>query len=359
MMQECAEYQPRILIVDDDAGSIRVLSLILDGLGEIHFATNAEDALSLLHEIPFDLLLLDIQMPGVSGFDLCRRIKAQREHADLPILFVTAHSDVDSETTALEAGAVDFIPKPLNAPIVRARVRTHLALKQRSDQLRDLAAIDGLTGIPNRRRLDETLDRERRRACRTHADLSLLLIDVDYFKAYNDRYGHQAGDDCLRAIAQTLARCARRPGDAVARYGGEEFVIVVPGCRPEQALAFADKTRRAVQDLAIAHAGSEHGVVTVSIGVASFVFPCTDGNWPDPCQREEACRLRVEDLVGDADRALYAAKAAGRNRVMLTRVIEDPLEDGSDTRQIVIEPFRKPDPPGAPRTRSSLDSSAL
>jgi diguanylate cyclase (GGDEF)-like protein len=247
-------------------------------------------------------------MPGMSGFDVCRAIKADPSNADLPILFVSGHTDIETEAKGLEAGAVDYIMKPPSPPIVRARMKTQLILRERTRQLLRLASIDGLTGLANRRAFDQALDQEWRRARRNRTNLSLMLIDIDFFKRYNDQYGHQAGDDCLKTVAATLAGAAERPGEVVARYGGEEFAVVLPVCDAKTAKAVAEKMRARTAGLALPHAGSlitDH--VTISIGIATLL----DGRDDEQAFPDEAA------LISAADRALYAAKEAGRNRVQV------------------------------------------
>ena len=294
----------RILIVDDDPVMVRVLARILAPMGEILFATDGESALRMVRERSPDAVLLDVEMPGMSGFEVCRAIKADPSNADLPILFVSGHTDIETEAKGLEVGAVDYIMKPPSPPIVRARMRTQLILRERTRQLLRLASIDGLTGLANRRSFDETLDQEWRRSRRNRTPLSLALIDIDFFKRYNDHYGHQAGDDCLKTVAATLAHAAERPGEIVARYGGEEFAVVLPLCDVATARALAEKMRKRVADLALPHAGSLIGDhVTISCGVATLTGE------PIEAMPDEA------SLITAADQALYAAKEAGRDRV--------------------------------------------
>jgi len=304
----------RILIVDDDPVMVRVLARILAPMGEILFATDGESALRMVRERSPDAVLLDVEMPGMSGFDVCRAIKADTGNEDLPVLFVSGHTDIETEAKGLEAGAVDYIMKPPSPPIVRARVRTQLILRERTRQLLRLASIDGLTGLANRRSFDEALDEEWRRARRNRTPLSLALIDIDYFKLYNDHYGHQAGDDCLKSVAGTLAHAAERPGELVARYGGEEFAVVLPLCDAATARALAEKMRTRVVELALPHAGSRIGDrVTISCGVATVLGDNGDDGHGMP---DEAA------LITAADQALYAAKEAGRNRVEVNCVEE-------------------------------------
>ena len=317
----------RLLIVDDDIGTIRALAAALKDLGEVHFSTSGADALALVREWSPTLILLDESMPGLDGFAVCTAIKSDPAHADLPILFITAHSDAETEAQALALGAVDFISKPFNPTIVQARVRTHLGLKRRTDELQRMASLDGLTAIANRRVFDDTLDMEWRRACRSLVPLSLLIVDVDHFKRFNDHYGHQAGDACLRTIAATLAANVRRPGELVARYGGEEFTVILPACGQAVALKLAEKLRASVAALAIPHAASDvSDRVTVSIGVASLAFPEAEAGGADPEETRtrpsaRAIRETAPALVAAADQGLYGAKRAGRNRVAATPAI--------------------------------------
>jgi diguanylate cyclase (GGDEF)-like protein len=241
-------------------------------------------------------------MPGMDGIEVCRRLKADAALADIPIIFVTARSEPAEETRALEAGGVDFIAKPVNPAVVRARVRTHLTLKAQSDLLRSLVFVDGLTGVANRRRFDEALRDEWQHCRRAGTALTLLMIDIDHFKRYNDRYGHLVGDACLKRIAAVLQAGLRRACDVVARYGGEEFACLLPECDQPAGRAKAGELCAAVAALDIPHADSPTAQrVTLSVGVATL----RPNGVNDPTA-----------LVAAADAALYEAKRAGRNRVV-------------------------------------------
>ncbi len=295
------ETRPKILVVDDIPSNVHVLSRILRGDYDIYFATDGEKALELVQTRLPDLVLLDIMMPGMDGYEVCARIKADPTTHDIPVIFISAKSEVEDETRGLEVGAIDFITKPISPPIVKARVRNHLLLKRQADLLRSLSFLDGLTGIANRRRFDETMAREWRRCGRSHHAVSLIILDVDHFKAYNDHYGHQAGDECLRAVAEVLADRMRRPSDLVARYGGEEFICLLPETENDGAVQVAESLRAAVADCAIPHDRSPvTSHVTISLGVATVV-PASGGT-PD-------------QLAQMADQLLYQAKRSGRNRV--------------------------------------------
>ena len=293
--------RPRLLVVDDQPINIQTLYQIFHIDHEVFMATSGEQALEFCRNTPPDLILLDVVMPGMDGLEVCRQLKADSATADIPVIFVTAQSDPDDETNALGAGGVDFIPKPVNPAVVRARVKTHLTLKAQSDLLRRLAFIDGLTGVANRRAFDEALHAEWRHCQRRHSPLALIMIDIDHFKAYNDRYGHQDGDACLQAVAKALEKAFGRSHDLVARYGGEEFVCLMPECDRLAGQAKAEELCRAVAALGIPHdASATAPVVTISLGVAAVV---PDNN-SSPVW-----------LLATADAALYQAKSSGRNRV--------------------------------------------
>lgn len=220
--------RPRLLIVDDDPVNLAVVGSFFEEDHDVTLLDSAVQALEYCaQELP-DLILLDIVMPEIDGIDLCKRLKAESLTRDIPIIFITAQGTPREETTALNAGAVDFITKPVNPAVVRARVRTHLTLKAQSDFLRSLAFLDGLSGVANRRRFEEALDTEWRRRRRSGASLCLIMIDIDHFKRYNDRYGHPAGDVCLQTVARTFEATLRRAQDLAARYGGEAFACILP-----------------------------------------------------------------------------------------------------------------------------------
>ncbi len=309
-----------LLIVDDEPAAIQIMRKALAGMGELRFAMGGEEALAMVARDPVDLVLLDARMPGLDGYATCAAL--HRDYPELPVIFVTADSDFASELRGLAAGARDFISKPINPPVVRARVGVHLQLKAQSDLLRALGQIDGLTGIANRRTLEERLVQEWRRTQRQRQPLSVLMIDIDDFKAYNDRYGHLQGDECLRQVAQVIAAAITRASDLVARYGGEEFVALLPGSALAEATALGEKMRAAVASLAIPHATSRAVPwVSLSIGVASCTpapHPSPDSTYPmaPVAAGEQTGRQLAQGLLGRADQALYAAKAAGRNRVI-------------------------------------------
>lgn len=222
---------PSLLLVDDDPKLIQLMGRLLGDLGRIRFATSGDAALRQAHAERPDLILLDAEMPGMNGFDTCAALKAAPDLSDVPVIFVTSHTDLDHEVRGFSVGAADFIHKPVSEHILRARVTTHLRLKQLSDELRRMANTDALTDLPNRRAFDAALAREWARSLRDTQPLCCLMVDVDHFKAYNDSYGHPAGDVCLNRVAQALRGALLRPTDMVARYGGEEFAVLLPSGR--------------------------------------------------------------------------------------------------------------------------------
>lgn len=298
------ERDYRILIVDDAPENIKVLNEALKTDYKISFATNGKEALRIAaNEASTDLILLDIVMPGIDGYEVCKRLKADERTSNIPIIFITAKNEEEDETRGFELGAVDYITKPFSKAIVKARVRTHLELKRHRDILENLSSLDGLTGIPNRRRFEEFIEMEWRSAIREKQIISMIMIDIDFFKAYNDTYGHIAGDDCLKQVAKALAQSVQRPMDFVARYGGEEFAVVLPGADTQGAFHVAEKMRKHIEGLNIEHRKSciaDH--VTISLGVASF---------------EPGPQTAPATLVDRSDKALYRAKRNGRNKVTL------------------------------------------
>ena len=292
--------RPRLLVVDDQPINIQTLYQIFHADHEVFVATSGEQALAFCRGNPLpDLILLDVVMPGLDGLAVCRQLKADPVLANIPVIFVTACMDPADETRALEAGGVDFITKPVNPMVVRARVKTHLTLKAQEDFLRSLVFVDGLTGVANRRRFDEALLSEWRQCRRAGTPLALLMIDIDHFKRYNDHYGHPTGDACLQQVAAVLKAAMQRACDLVARYGGEEFVCLLPGCDQAPALAKAQALQAALAARGIAHEASPTAAwVTLSIGVA-VAQPQAGGS--------------PAALVAAADAALYSAKHRGRN----------------------------------------------
>lgn len=291
----------RILIVDDDLSNARLLARIFDDSYDVLCTTDGEHALELARDAHPSVILLDVMMPGIDGFEVCSRLKADDDTAEIPVIFITGMGDFSAETRGLKLGAVDYVTKPISPAVVKMRVRNQIELKQARDQLTQLAITDGLTALGNRRHFDDVLEKEHARLARNDAELSLIMLDVDHFKRYNDAYGHGRGDDCLRAVAQVIAEAMLRPADLGARYGGEEFACVLPETDAEGARAIAEEIRARVEALRIPHGCSDTSdYVTVSVGVATE--RCQPGGSPLA-------------LVEQADRQLYRAKQSGRNQV--------------------------------------------
>ena len=317
----------QVVLIVDDSESVRLLFrryLKADGITNVALAASAHEALNSLGigestdpPLDVDLILMDLVMPGINGIEACRRIKASEQHQDIPIIMVTSVGEVDTIKKALDSGAADYITKPPNKIELMARVRSALRLKQETDRrkarekeleernlmLERLSYLDGLTGLANRRYFDESMIQEWRRSLRERTALSLLMIDIDHFKSYNDNYGHQQGDDCLRRVSTALGQALKRPGDFAARYGGEEFAIVLPNTDADGAMVVAETLRENVAELRLPNPGSQvSDQVTVSVGVCSLI--------PEP-------GVAVEALISAADKALYTAKSKGRNQVRM------------------------------------------
>lgn len=314
--------RPRLLVVDDQPTNIQVLYQILSNDYQVLMATSGAQALALCASKQPDLVLLDLLMPDMDGYQVCQRLKADAATRDIPVIFVTAQTDESAEERGFDLGAVDFISKPINPRIVRARIKTHLMLKAQSDLLRSWAYLDGLTGVHNRRFFDERVNAEMGRALRNHTALSLVMLDVDFFKRFNDHYGHQAGDDCLRRVAKTLKNSLMRSGDHIARYGGEEFVCLLPDTDFAGAMQLAETIRQDIRNLQIEHAESSVApYVTVSLGIG--------------CKPENA-HGTANSLISLADTQLYKAKEHGRHRIFgaeLPLEIEHGLEHGNDLNE--------------------------
>ena len=335
-LKNVTESHPEtILIVDDSPENLRVLSFMLSTQGyEVKKAVSGRFALQSIEVINPDLILLDINMPDMDGYEVCQifKEKCQVNHwTDIPVIFISASHGVLDKVKAFRVGGADYIAKPFHLEEVLARVENQLArnrlykvlqqqnlqlkteieertrieeaLRQANEQLSLLASLDGLTGLANRRKFDEQIAWEWERAKREQIPLSLLIIDVDHFKHYNDTYGHLLGDDCLKQVAKILQSICQRATDLVARYGGEEFVLVLPNTEQGAAETLAHKIQAAIAAQPIPHQSSVTAThVTLSLGLASGI---------------PTSALTVSDFIHLADQALYQAKIEGRNRLAI------------------------------------------
>ena len=313
-----------ILVVDDDPMTIQLLGHILSDLGTLRFATSGEDAVRLARESSPDLMLLDLKMPGMSGLRVCAAFKADPALADVPVLVVTGHGGAELEGILFEMGAADFIAKPFDAPLIRARVETHLRVKRTNDERRSIDLIDGQTGVASRRRFNESLEEEWNRAGRAGTSLALLMIEVDHFQSFDDRYGGPGSEACLQSVAQALKGVSRRPADLVARYGSDAFVVLLPQTPRGGAEHVAHEVLAAVAALDITHdASSVVPSIAVSVGVACHDVSSDrsnppSGNFGHDVQQQALCSAL--DLVRAADKALSSAKNAGGNQAKLLDV---------------------------------------
>ncbi len=306
----------KTLVVEDTRTILKVICNYLERMGITPIpAENGEQAVALFQSERPDMVLLDIVLPDIDGFEVCRRLRQAEQPTDwTPIMFLTAMTKDEDLEKGIAAGGDDYIYKPVSDVVLGAKIRAMQRILQMrhsllvmtrkldaaNQELRRLTSLDGLTGIANRRHFDDMLDREWRRSMRQGAEFSVIMCDVDHFKAFNDTLGHQAGDDCLKAIASALPRAMDRGGELVAHYGGEEFVIILPETSINGAHVVAERMRSAIEALEILNPSAPGGRVTASFGIASGIaMPETE----------------PAALIKAADKALYRAKHEGRNRI--------------------------------------------
>jgi diguanylate cyclase (GGDEF)-like protein len=290
-----------ILVVDDDKFNLNVLSHILKSQYNVHVAKSGKQALKRVEQDKPDLILLDVLMPDMDGYEVLTELKNSDETRHIPVIFITGLTNAEAEEKGFFLGAVDYITKPFNNSIVMARVRNQLQIVHQIRTIERLGMIDALTNVPNRRSFDESIEFEWNRAIREQSFLSLLFMDVDFFKKYNDTYGHPQGDVLLQEIVRITSDTLRRSTDRVFRYGGEEFTVILPNTPVNAAVSIADTIRRNVQRTQIQNLNnSQPTAITVSIGVAGCAPQKGDS---------------YNDLLERADSALYKAKGSGRNCV--------------------------------------------
>lgn len=298
--------KPLILIVDDMPANLKILGEAFKDEYVVRIATNGEEALDMAITLPLpDLILLDIMMPGMDGFQVLEILRTYPETREVPVIFVTALDNEVDEEKGLMLGAIDYVTKPYSIPVLQARVKNHIELKKLQDVIKANSMLDGLTQIANKKRFNEVLEAEWSRARRYQEPVSILMLDLDYFKKYNDTYGHIKGDEALISVATALRDMLKRGSDLVARWGGEEFACILPNTNEEGALILGEELRKGIEALKIPHQASGLSPwMTVSVGVATAV--------PGP-------EDKYLSLVDAADKALYQAKQAGRNQTKGTQ----------------------------------------
>ena len=299
--------KPTILVVDDMTTTLLLLHDLLKDTYEVKIAKSGTKALEILNAPnDIDLILLDVEMPDINGYEVCKRIKNNETIKNILIIFITGRTSQEDEEYGLNLGAIDYITKPFNKAIVKLRIKNYLNLKIKNDMLEKLSMYDGLTNIRNRRFFDETFEKTFSEIKRDKKSLAVLMIDIDFFKPYNDNYGHGQGDETLRKVAKALEKTIKRASDFVARYGGEEFVILLKDINKDGVEAVANNLLNAVRELKITHEFSKiEKYVTVSIG-ASFYNSSSD--------------ITKLELLLKADETLYSVKNSGRNNFAILEV---------------------------------------
>jgi len=285
-----------ILIVDDSVININILESILDKY-DVIVATDGETALSILEDEEVNLILLDIVMPDMDGYEVCKRVKNSEHTKNIPIIFTTSKTDEDSIEVAYDCGASDYVVKPFKPKELLARVRTQLKIQKMEKELRLLALIDSMTKLYNRRYLSRISEHMISLALRHKQDLSIIMIDIDNFKEINDNYGHQIGDDVIIELSNMLM-IKQRKSDVICRYGGEEFLILLPNTSLNNAEKIAENIRKNVENISIKLTSDKALKFTVSLGVSTVCIH-NDKN--------------IESSIKRADDALYYAKKNGKN----------------------------------------------
>ena len=292
-----------ILIVDDEKMNVDILGGILSPTYNLLISRTGTRALELAREHTPDLMLLDVLMPDMTGFEVIAKLKSCEIANKIPVIFITGLTGTEDEEKGFFLGAVDYITKPFKKAIVQARVNTHIRIVDQMRTIERIGLMDPLTKISNRRGFENRLRTDWGRAVREQTPISLLMMDIDKFKTYNDTYGHQQGDAVLKAFAETAARTIKRSSDFIARWGGEEFVILMPSVDMAGAIAVAESVRKNVEALVLPTEDGATTGITVSIGVNSIV-PDADAT--------------AKDFIERADQALYKAKESGRNRYVIS-----------------------------------------
>jgi diguanylate cyclase (GGDEF)-like protein len=305
-----------ILLVDDDSMVVRILSRILNGFEPLRFATSGHAALKLAREAAPDLVLLDVDMPDLNGFEVCKAFKSDPALAEVPIIFITSHESAQLEAKGIELGAADFISKPPHAPLVLARVRTYQRLKMLSDTMRSAVKMDFLTGAVTRRELEKALTQEWLRTQRSAAPLALLLVDIEGFTSYNAEFGEEKGDLCLKSVADSLRSAAHRPSDLLGRYAGGKFALLLPETDTQGASTVAWRAIEAVGELQILRTASmDCGRVTLSVGGG-----CWDSS--RSTASNAASGAVPNDFIVAAEQALKSAGSTGNNQARFVGIVD-------------------------------------
>jgi len=294
----------KICLVDDNMTSLTIARDMLKVLYKVYPATSAAKFFEIIENIIPDLILMDVDMPQMNGYEAVKILKEDERFEDIPVIFITAKTDELSELKGFELGAVDYITKPFHPAIIKARIATHLTIVEQRHIIEQISLTDTLTKIPNRRFFDSQIIKEWKRAIRDKVPIGVLMIDVDNFKHFNDTYGHQQGDVALQTLAHVISTSMRRGADFAARWGGEEFAVLLPNITADGILRVAENIRMNVEKAAVPHIDdTSHSLyVTVSIG-GTFIKPADISS--------------IDETVNKADSALYTAKETGRNRVCL------------------------------------------
>ena len=290
-----------LLIIDDEKVNLKILTHILSPEYTIYTATNGTSGIKIAKEYMPDLILLDILMPEMNGYETLSELKTFEKTKKIPVIFITGLDSEKDEEKGLALDAADYIIKPFSALIVKLRVRNQIQMINQLRTIEYLSMHDQLTQLPNRRNFDERLNMEWKQAIREQTSISILMADLDKFKKFNDMYGHQQGDTVLQVVAKILLQSLRRPGDFIARWGGEEFVALLPNTHLSGAMDIAEKIRSEVEKAEIPCTDGPSLKITISIGVNS-ILPAQDST--------------TALFISYADKALYDAKQAGRNRVV-------------------------------------------
>jgi len=292
-----------VLLVDDDSITRELIAHQLSHCFEVDQAYTGREAIEYCKIYKPDIILLDVEMPGICGLETCRQIRSNLTTHSVPIVFITAHTGIKAENACWDAGGSDFVTKPLNTQTLIRRLQSHLSSKFSNEMLEDLAFRDGLTGVYNKRYFNEIIPALLSFSQRTHSEMALIMIDIDNFKRYNDKHGHLAGDRCLQEVSKVVTGCLKRPNDIVARFGGEEFVCIMPNINKTSALAMCQHILNEVEKLEFGLNHTLREKVTVSIGLAlNHQFDQYPGS---------------DELLNTADANLYQAKAMGKNCVVL------------------------------------------